>query len=189
TAIDGPDLASHIRANRPLDSSGLGTLALGLAEALAAVHEQGLVHRDVKPSNIIWSEEGPRLVDFGLAHLGDQTRVTSTGLVIGSPSYVSPERLRGTTATPASDVWNWAACVAFAAAGVNLYRSDDPTALWQRILNHDYDRSALDRGRVLGTGVYVLAEQCRATEPSQRLRDGVELLRAYRATVETKFGA
>src|SRR5699024_812870 len=147
TAIDGPDLASHIRANRPLDSSGLGTLALGLAEALAAVHEQGLVHRDVKPSNIIWSEEGPRRGALGLAHLGDQTRVTSTGLVIGSPSYVSPERLRGTTATPASDVWNWAACVAFAAAGVNLYRSDDPTALWQRILNHDYDRSALDRVR------------------------------------------
>ena len=182
-AIEGPDLASHIRTNRPLDAAGLSTLALGLAEALAAVHEQGLVHRDVKPSNIIWSDDGPCLVDFGLAHLGDQTRVTSTGLVIGSPSYVSPERLRGTTATPASDVWNWAACLCFAAAGVNLYRSDDPTALWQRILNQDYDRSALDRLRILGAGVYVLAEQCLETEPAQRPRDGMELLSAYRWAV------
>ena len=181
TAIEGPDLASHIRATAPLEQVGLASLAQGLAEGLAAVHTGGLVHRDVKPSNIIWSESGPCLVDFGLAHLGDQTRVTSTGLVIGSPSYVSPERLRGTAAVPASDVWNWAACLAFAASGENLYRSDDPTALWHRILNHDYDVAALDRVRVLGPGVYALAEQCLATEPADRPHDGAELLRRYQA--------
>ena len=183
TAIEGPDLASHVRATQPLEPNGLASLAYGLAEGLAAVHERGLVHRDIKPSNIIWAESGPCLVDFGLAHLGDQTRVTSTGLVIGSPSYVSPERLRGTTATPASDVWNWAACLAFAASGENLYRSDDPTALWQRILNHDYDRAALDRLRVLGPDVVALAEQCLATDPRDRPRDGGDLLRRYQAAV------
>ena len=181
TAIEGPDLGSHVRDTKPLETDGLSSLARGLAEGLAAVHVHGLVHRDVKPSNIIWSNDGPCLVDFGLAHLGDQTRVTSTGLVIGSPSYVSPERLRGTTATAASDVWNWAACLAFAASGENLYRSDDPIALWHRILNHDYDPAALARLNELGPGVFALAEQCLATEPTDRPRDGAELLRRYNA--------
>lgn len=180
TAIEGPDLASHVRGCQPLDASALATLAHGLAEGLAAVHEQGLVHRDVKPSNIIWAEDGPCLVDFGLAHLGDQTRVTSTGLVIGSPSYVSPERLRGKTAVPASDVWNWSACLAFAASGENLYRSDDPAGLWHRILNHDYDADALERIRVLGSDVYDLVVECLNTDPADRPRDGTELLRRYR---------
>lgn len=183
TAIEGPDLASHVRGSEPLAPDGLATLADGLAEGLAAVHEQGLVHRDVKPSNIIWTDDGPCLVDFGLAHLGDQTRVTSTGLVIGSPSYVSPERLRGHTATPASDVWNWAACLAFAACGENLYRSDDPAGLWHRILNQDYDSDALDRLQVLGRDVHLLAVDCLHTDPGDRPRDGAEILRRYRAAV------
>ncbi|MGH3360302.1 MAG: serine/threonine-protein kinase [Nocardioidaceae bacterium] len=182
-AIEGPDLGSHVRDGEPLGPADLATLAEGLAEGLAAVHEQGLVHRDVKPSNIIWSESGPCLVDFGLAHLGDQTRVTSTGLVIGSPSYVSPERLRGTTAVPASDVWNWAACLVFAAAGRNLYSSDEPSALWHRVLNHDCDTEALERLREVDPLVYALAEECLHTEPGDRPRDGAELLRRYREAV------
>ncbi|GAB3901545.1 hypothetical protein GCM10027612_65120 [Microbispora bryophytorum subsp. camponoti] len=92
--VDGPDLSAVIDAQGPLPGSNLDALAVGVATALAAIHEAGIVHRDLKPSNILLSPLGPRVIDFGVAHLAD-TLAERTGTVIGTPSYMPPEQARG----------------------------------------------------------------------------------------------
>lgn len=91
-----------------------------LADGLAAIHAAGVVHRDVKPSNVIMSERGPMLTDFGIAHLdGSDDRITDPGTVLATPSYAAPEVLSGHPPTPASDVYSLALVVAQLAAGAN----------------------------------------------------------------------
>ena len=124
TDADLPWLASEYVPGSPLGESAdvpMGTddaraFALGLAQALADIHAAGVVHRDLKPANILLTDTGPRVVDFGIATAGF-TRLTSTGVIIGSPGWIAPERLKGDDATPASDVWAWGACVAYAFTG------------------------------------------------------------------------
>ncbi len=116
--VDGLNLADHVRAKGPLSADELHELAAGLRDALAAVHDAGVVHRDLKPSNVIVAEHGPVLIDFGVARAaGDDADVTSTGLVVGTPGYLAPELLAGADPTPATDLWGWAAVLAFAATG------------------------------------------------------------------------
>ncbi|MGW6130060.1 serine/threonine-protein kinase [Cellulomonas sp. NPDC055163] len=115
--VDGVNLEEHVRAHGPLDAAMLHEVAEGLRSALTAVHEAGVVHRDLKPSNVLVTEHGPVLIDFGIAHAADDARVTSTGLVIGTPGYLAPELLDGAEPTERSDWWGWAALLAFAATG------------------------------------------------------------------------
>ncbi|KGM00457.1 protein kinase domain-containing protein [Cellulomonas cellasea] len=115
--VDGVNLEEHVRAHGPLDAAALHEVAEGLRSALTAVHEAGVVHRDLKPSNVLVTEHGPVLIDFGIAHAADDARVTSTGLVIGTPGYLAPELLDGAEPTARSDWWGWAALLAFAATG------------------------------------------------------------------------
>ena len=114
-------------ATQPLPTDAVRTFASGLAEALAAIHAAGVVHRDLKPANVLHTPTGPRVVDFGIATAG-HTRMTSTGVIIGSPGWIAPERIRGQDATPASDVWAWGACVAYAATGHSPFGADTPDA-------------------------------------------------------------
>ncbi|WP_258724271.1 serine/threonine-protein kinase [Cellulomonas sp. NS3] len=115
--VDGVNLEEHVREHGPLDATTLHEVAEGLRSALTAVHEAGVVHRDLKPSNVLVTEHGPVLIDFGIAHAADDARVTSTGLVIGTPGYLAPELLDGAEPTERSDWWGWAALLAFAATG------------------------------------------------------------------------
>lgn len=115
--VDGVNLEEHVREHGPLDAAALHEVAEGLRSALTAVHEAGVVHRDLKPSNVLVTEHGPVLIDFGIAHAADDARVTSTGLVIGTPGYLAPELLDGAEPTERSDWWGWAALLAFAATG------------------------------------------------------------------------
>ncbi|MBB2925365.1 serine/threonine-protein kinase [Cellulomonas cellasea] len=115
--VDGVNLEEHVREHGPLDAAALHEVAEGLRSALTAVHEAGVVHRDLKPSNVLVTEHGPVLIDFGIAHAADDARVTSTGLVIGTPGYLAPELLDGAEPTARSDWWGWAALLAFAATG------------------------------------------------------------------------
>ncbi len=115
--VDGPDLEELVRERGPLDADGLLALATGLRDALAAVHAAGVVHRDLKPSNVLMTDAGPVLIDFGLAQAEQDTRLTSTGLVAGTPGYLAPELLDGDDPGESADWWGWAALLAFAATG------------------------------------------------------------------------
>ncbi|MBO9553018.1 serine/threonine-protein kinase [Cellulomonas sp.] len=115
--IAGDTLEEHVRERGTLDAAGLLELAEGLRAALAAVHAAGVVHRDLKPSNVLVTDDGPVLIDFGIAQAADDTKVTSTGLVIGTPGYIAPELLEGQDPSPETDFWGWAAVLVFAATG------------------------------------------------------------------------
>ncbi|OJV57353.1 MAG: serine/threonine protein kinase [Cellulomonas sp. 73-145] len=115
--VDGQDLAARVHAAGPLGPEELADLAAGLRDALAAVHAAGVVHRDLKPSNVLLTDHGPVLIDFGIAQDAGDEHLTSTGLVMGTPGYLAPELLSGAEPGPGSDLWGWAAVLAFAATG------------------------------------------------------------------------
>jgi hypothetical protein len=107
--------------------------------ALAAVHEGGLVHRDLKPSNVLLSQDGPRLIDFGIARAADETALTSTGLVLGSAGYMSPEQAEGESVTAAGDVFALGAVMAYAATGHGPFGTGSGPELLYRVVHKEPD--------------------------------------------------
>jgi hypothetical protein len=119
TYIDGISLERQVLEHGPMPPSEAAALAAGLAEALSSIHDVGLVHRDLKPSNVLIDETGPHIIDFGLA-LGVADKHMTTSLVVGTPSYMAPERLRGEDAGPPSDIFSFGATLVFATTGHDL---------------------------------------------------------------------
>ncbi|PPK90789.1 serine/threonine protein kinase [Kineococcus xinjiangensis] len=115
--VPGRPLDTVVAADGPLTGRALHELGHGLSEALAAIHGAGVVHRDLKPGNVLVLDGKPVVIDFGIAHVADDVRLTTTGLVMGTPGYLSPEVVGGGAVSPATDWWGWAATVAFAATG------------------------------------------------------------------------
>ncbi len=133
--VPGPALSQVVSAYGPLTPDLAYGVALGAAAALAATHEAGLVHRDLKPGNVLLSPRGPFVIDFGIARdLDVAMSHTQAGQIMGSPGWVAPERLRGRPAIPASDVFSWGCLVAFAATGLHPFGAGDPETLTRRIL-------------------------------------------------------
>ncbi|MFJ6407081.1 serine/threonine-protein kinase [Streptomyces hydrogenans] len=135
--IDAPDLA--VLVNRgPLPEPELVSLAVGLAEALVAVHRAGLVHRDLKPSNMLVTGDGPRVIDFGIAKAAEgATALTGTGLVIGTPGFMSPEQVTGGPVGPPSDIFALGAVLVYAATGEGPFGEGSVPALLYRVV-HDH---------------------------------------------------
>ena len=103
--IDGPSLAD-VLARGPLDARPTMDMVAQVAAGLQAAHTAGLIHRDVKPASILFtSEGGVRITDFGIAHAVGSAPLTSTGMVMGTPGYIAPERVSGAQAGPASDLY------------------------------------------------------------------------------------
>ncbi|MCX2185505.1 MFS transporter [Streptomyces sp. SKN60] len=128
--IPGPDLHSVVAEDfGPLPEHSVRALANRLALALGAVHQAGLIHRDLKPSNVLVTVDGPRVIDFGIARamdsLAGDSLHTRTGMLIGSPGFMSPEQVRGLELTPASDVFCLGAVLVYAATGRMLFGATD----------------------------------------------------------------
>jgi hypothetical protein len=137
--VPGRTLEQVVTESGPLPPPALGRLACGLADALAAVHAAGVVHRDLKPSNVMLLGEVPVVIDFGIAQGPDATRLTMTGMFMGTPGYLAPEVIEGQPSSEASDVHAWAATVAFAATGHPPFGVGGYEAIFYRIVNGQPD--------------------------------------------------
>jgi serine/threonine protein kinase len=137
--VAGPTLDEMVRRRGPLPGPGLRRLAHGTAEALAAIHAAGVVHRDLKPGNVMLAEDRPIVIDFGIAQVGDATRLTQTGLVMGTPGYLAPEVIEGQPSSPASDVHCWGATMVFAATGRLPFGEGSYESIFYRIVSGHAD--------------------------------------------------
>ncbi|QPP10776.1 serine/threonine protein kinase [Streptomyces bathyalis] len=151
----------------PLPENSIRTLAYGLASALLDIHGAGVVHRDLKPSNVLVTIDGPRVIDFGIVRALDalpDSTVTGTGVIVGSPSYMSPEQIRAQQVTPASDVFSMGSVLAYAATGRTPFGSEGGGmhAVMFRIASEDPDLEGVEeplRG---------LIASCLAKDPAER---------------------
>ncbi|QWZ09009.1 serine/threonine protein kinase [Nocardioides panacis] len=139
--VPGLSLHEHVRQEGPVRGDDLRHFAAGLAEAVIAVHRVGVLHRDIKPSNVLLEGRSPVLIDFGLARLAEDPRLTQTGWLLGTPGYLAPEILYGDDATPASDVHSWAATVVFAATGRPPFGTGPAMAIMDRVRRGEHDLS------------------------------------------------
>jgi hypothetical protein len=143
--VPGPTLEAMVRSRGPLSGSGLRRLAYGTAEALTAIHAAGVVHRDLKPGNVMLTDDRPVVIDFGIAQSPDATRLTQTGLVMGTPGYLAPEVIEGQPSSAASDVHSWGATMAYAATGRAPYGGggDSFQTIFYRIVSGHADLSGV----------------------------------------------
>jgi eukaryotic-like serine/threonine-protein kinase len=132
--LPGGNLSERVSQHGPAPAEEVDRLGQRLLGALAEAHAAGVIHRDVKPANVLFDERGePCLADFGLAHTWDQTRgLTVTGMVVGTPGFMSPEQTRDEPLTPASDMFSLGATLLFAATGNGPFGSGDPGLLMVR---------------------------------------------------------
>ena len=135
--VPGPSLSAAVREHGPLPLDSVRALAAGLAEALAAIHAAGVVHRDLKPSNVLLAADGPRVIDFGISRAAEATELTRTGMVVGSPGFMSPEQIEGSAVTPATDVFSLGAVLAFAATGAGPFGEGATPALLYRVVHSE----------------------------------------------------
>ncbi|WP_271208572.1 serine/threonine-protein kinase [Streptomyces poonensis] len=143
--VPGPTLAARLDADGPMGETGLRQLGAALAEALEAIHACGLVHRDLKPGNVIMAADGPRVLDFGIARAVENTRLTATGHAFGTPGFLAPEQAVGEDVTGAADVFALGA-VLVAAAGGRPFGDGTPMALMYRSVHEEADVTALPAG-------------------------------------------
>ena len=160
--VNGPSLAQAVDEHGPLPASSVLALAAGLAEGLGAVHAAGVVHRDLKPSNVLLAADGPRVIDFGISRAADKTALTSAGMMIGSPGFMSPEQADGRVVGPASDVFGLGAVLVFAATGTGPFGEGPPSAQLYRVI---HVTPSLDG---LPSPLVSLVGRCLAKDPGQR---------------------
>ncbi|WP_406359847.1 serine/threonine protein kinase [Streptomyces sp. NBC_01544] len=158
--IAAPALSELVRAAGVLPASAVRWLAAGTAEALVTLHRESIIHRDVKPQNILLPLTGPRLIDFGISHASDLTR---TSLTLGTIAFTSPEQARGETSTAASDVYSLGATLFHLTTGRPPYRADgDTLALLARVQRGELDLDGLPKELV------PLIRPCLAVHPADR---------------------
>ena len=160
--VPGLSLAETVKERGPLAARSVLSLAAGLAEGLSAIHAAGVVHGDLKPSNVLLAEDGPRVIDFGISRAAGAAPVTPTGLVVGSPGFMSPEQALGKEIGPLSDVFSLGAVLAFAATGQRPFGTGSPVELLDRVIHGS------PRLETVPAEVRLLVLRCLDKDPSQR---------------------
>ncbi|GAA4605641.1 serine/threonine protein kinase [Actinoplanes octamycinicus] len=141
--VDGPSLAVEVRERGPLSGAALQGVAVGIATALTAIHGAEVIHRDLKPGNVLFARGGIKVIDFGIARAFEATsQHTRTDQMVGTVSYMAPERfdpVDGRPVTPAADIFAWGAVVVFAATGRSPFAADSAAGTAMRILTGEPD--------------------------------------------------
>jgi serine/threonine protein kinase len=160
--VPGPSLSEAVTGYGPMSSRSAMALAAGLAEGLSAIHAASVVHCDLKPSNVLLSQDGPRVIDFGISRAAEAVSVTGASLVAGSPGFMSPEQAEGYEVGPPSDVFSLGAVLAFAATGRGPFGEGVGPELAYRVV---YGQPDLGR---LPDALRPLVEHCLVKDPGQR---------------------
>ncbi|MCW2766624.1 MAG: protein kinase [Nocardioides sp.] len=153
--VPGLSLHDFVLEEGQVEGADLTWFAACLAEGVASVHSVGVLHRDVKPSNVLMEGRTPILIDFGLARVADDPKLTHTGWLLGTPGYLAPEILHGDDATPASDVHSWAATVAYAGTGRPPFGRGPSMAIMDRVRRGEHDLTGLphELGRLVAAAL------------------------------------
>ncbi|MCQ4196116.1 PQQ-binding-like beta-propeller repeat protein [Streptomyces parvulus] len=164
----GPDLTEVVDVHGALPEHTVRALAAGLAAALKDIHAAGLIHRDLKPSNVLLAADGPRVIDFGIARAVDGSRMTQTGVVVGSPGFMSPEQATGKDVGTAGDVFSLGSVLAFAATGRAAFGDGAAShaSLLYQVVHGEADLTGVPSS-LLG-----LIRACLMKDPAQRPKPG-----------------
>jgi hypothetical protein len=160
--VAGPSLAEAVASLGPLPVPAVLTLGAGLAQGLRAIHAADVVHRDLKPTNVLLASDGPRVIDFGISRFGAASMLTAAGMVVGSPGFMSPEQAVGRNVGPASDVFSLGAVLAFAVTGTHPFGAGTAPMLMYRAVHDEPDLSLVPRA------LAPLLARCLAKDPGQR---------------------
>ncbi|GAA1905157.1 hypothetical protein GCM10009716_13870 [Streptomyces sodiiphilus] len=172
--IPGLSLADAVRTHGRLPLPTVLLLAAGVAEALQSIHAAGVIHRDLKPGNVLLSADGPKVIDFGIARAADTTPLTGSDVRVGTPAYMAPEQVTGVSATPAADVFALGLIAHHAATGGHPFGEGTAHAVMYRIVQEAPDLSGTP------AGLLDLIHACLAKDPSQRPQPAqvIEMCRA-----------
>ena len=160
--VPGPSLAQVIHEHGALPRPALRPLLGGLVEALRAIHECGVVHRDLKPGNVLLAADGPRVIDFGISRAGEASTTTAAGAMFGTPGYMSPEQAQGKPAERASDVFALGCVILYAATGRPPFGEGTAVTVLYRVVHAE---PALDG---LPPWLQELVARCLAKDPALR---------------------
>ncbi|UQA92381.1 serine/threonine-protein kinase [Streptomyces halobius] len=141
--VPGPSLSAAVAEHGRLPVPTVLLLVAGIAEALQVIHGAGIVHRDLKPSNVLLAADGPRVIDFGIARAADATSLTSSGVTVGTPTFMAPEQAAGSTITPATDIFALGQVAAYAAIGNPAFGEGTSHGVLYRIVHEEPDLTGL----------------------------------------------
>ncbi|MGW7553490.1 serine/threonine-protein kinase, partial [Streptomyces rimosus] len=161
--IPGPTLGEHVKRNGPLAPAEVRRLAAGLAEALRDIHRAGVVHRDLKPGNVLLAADGPKVIDFGISRPSDSEMRTETGKLIGTPPFMAPEQFqRPREVGPAADVFALGSVLVHAATGRGPFDSESPYIVAYQVVHDEADLTGVPED------LAPLIRTCLAKRPSDR---------------------
>ncbi|TXS79715.1 serine/threonine-protein kinase, partial [Streptomyces sp. sk2.1] len=180
--VPGPSLADAVVAHGALPVETVVLLIAGMAEALHVIHGAGIVHRDLKPSNVLLAADGPRVIDFGIAHAADATSLTGSGVTIGTLSFMAPEQAAGNRVTPATDVFALGQVAVYAATGSPAFGEGTSHGVLYRIVHEEPDLGrvperlrelvgrCLDKDPAVRPSIAEVIELCRSANAETVLR-------------------